>query len=297
MKDIKYMEQMFAPEEAGTTVTTDIEPAISIDHTNRLIEGIKTLQRALGITSMKPMSAGTQIKIYKVTKTNAPAQVGEGETIALTNITRKLAQTIELTLKKYRKRTTAEAIQRSGYTHAVNDTDSKLLGEVRKDIKGTFFTTIKAGTGTATAGATLQAACANLWGALQVYYEDMDVTPVFFVHPTDVANYLGTAQITMQNAFGLSYIENFLGMGNAFVTTGVTAGAPEATAAQNLNGAYVPAGGDVAKTFGLTFDASGLVGMKHYTADSEASVDTLLMSGVAFYAEDAAGVFKGSITG
>lgn len=291
----KYITQLFAPEE-GTIITSDIEPAISIDHNNRLVAGIKTLARALGITDMKPMAAGTQIKLYKVTKTNAPEQVAEGETITLTNVTRKLAKTITLTLRKYRKQTTAEAIQRSGYAHAVNDTDSKLLGEVRKDIKNTFFATIKGGSGTAPAGANLQAALANLWGSLQTYYEDMDVTPIFFINPLDAAEYLGGAQITTQTAFGLTYIEGFLGLGNAFITSAVDKGAPVATVAQNLSGAYVPAGGDVARTFGLTYDSTGLVGMKHYTADSQASIDTLIMSGAVFYAEDNAGVFVGSIT-
>ena len=295
MNKYKYINQIFAPEQ-NTTVTTDIEPAISIDHNNRLVTGIKTLQRALGITAMKPMAAGTQIKQYKLTKTNSPTQVAEGETISLTKITRKLANTFTLTLKKYRKQTTAEAIQQSGYNAAVNETDGKLLGEVRKDIKSAFFATVNAGTGTATAGSNLQTALANLWGALQVYYEDMDVTPVFFINPLDAAAYLGSAAISTQNAFGLTYIENFLGLGNAFVTSAVAQGEPVATVTQNLNGAYVPAGGDVARTFGLTYDATGLVGMKHYTADSEASVDTLVMSGVVFYAEDANGVFKGSIT-
>lgn len=290
----EYIKQIFAPE-TNTTVTTDIEPAISIDHNNRLVEGIKTLQRALGITAMKPMAAGTQIKQYRLTKTNSPAQVAEGEKINLTKIERKLANTFTLALKKYRKQTTAEAIQQSGYNAAVNETDGKLLGEVRKDIKSAFFATVNAGTGTATAGSNLQTALANLWGALQVYYEDMDVTPVFFVNPLDAAAYLGSAAISTQTAFGLTYIDNFLGLGNAFITSAVAQGEPVATVTQNLNGAYVPAGGDVARTFGLTYDATGLVGMKHYTADSEASVDTLVMSGVVFYCEDADGVFVGSI--
>lgn len=295
MNKYKYINQIFAPE-TNTTVTTDIEPAISIDHNNRLVTGIKTLQRALGITNMIPMSSGATIKLYKLAKTNSPTQVGEGETIALTKITRKLVGTITMSLKKYRKQTTAEAIQNSGYNAAVNETDGKLLAEIKKEIKTIFFGTINNGSGSATAGTTLQAALANLWGALQTYYEDMDVTPVFFINPLDVATYLGSASITTQTAFGLSYIENFMGLGNAFVTAAVTAGAPVATVSQNLNGAYIPVSGDLGRSFGLTADASGLIGMKHYTADSQACVDTLALSGVVFYAEDANGVFVGSIT-
>ena len=38
----KYAKQIFAPE-TNTTTAADLEPVISIDHTNRLVEGIKSL--------------------------------------------------------------------------------------------------------------------------------------------------------------------------------------------------------------------------------------------------------------
>lgn len=283
---------MAAP--TNTIVKADIEPAISIDHTNRLVEGIQTLQRILGISDMTPMAEGTLVKQYKVTKKNTPNQVGEGETIALTKVERKLANTYEMGLKKYRKSVTAESIQRNGYEHAVNDTDEKLVAEVRKDIKADFFTMLGTGTGTATGG-NLQKALAALWGKLQVRFEDMDVTPVFFINPTDVADYLGDAQISTQNAFGFSYVENFLGLGDALLSASVPAKGPIATVKENMNGVYIPAGGDLARAFGLTVDASGLVGMMHDAQSSNAALDTLIMDGVLFYPEEVDGVFKATI--
>lgn len=53
--------------------------------------------------------------------------------------------------------------------------------------------------------------------------------------------------------------------------------------------------GSVGETFGLTTDETGMVGMKHYLADDSASVNTLIMEGVTFYAEDASGIFKAPI--
>lgn len=283
---------MAAP--TNTIVKADIEPAISIDHTNRLVEGIKTLQKILGIAEMTAMGEGAVVKQYKVTKKNTPAQVGEGETIALTKIERKLANTYEMTLKKYRKSVTAEAIQKSGYEKAVNDTDEKLIAEVRKDIKADFFTMLGTGTGTAS-GTNLQKALAALWGKLQVRFEDMDVTPVFFINPTDVADYLGDASISTQNAFGFSYVENFLGLGDALLSASVPAKAPMATVKENMNGVYIPTGGDLARAFGLTVDESGLVGMMHDAQSGNASLDTLVLDGVLFYPEEVDGVFKGTI--
>ena len=296
MKNKEFrMLQLFAAEE-GTTLSTDLAPAISVDFTTRIAQNIVELQQLLGITDLVPMAAGTDVKIYKWTVEDLAEQVGEGEEIGLTKVKRTLANTITLDLDKYRRNTTAEAIQRVGRSIAINQSDEKLIQKVQKGIKGSLYTVLKAGTGTAT-GTNLQIILANLWAKLQEYYEDEDVNPVYFVNPQDVADYLGTAQITMQNAFGFTYIENFLGLGTAIVSPQVTAKKPIATAKENLRGAYVPMSGDVAQTFNLTADTTGLVGMTHSTKTGNATVDTLLMSCVKFFPEFQDGVFVGTISG
>lgn len=296
MKNKEFrMLQLFAAEE-GTTLSTDLAPAISVDFTTRIAQNIVELQQLLGITDLVPMAAGTDVKIYKWTVEDLADQVGEGEEIGLTKVKRTLANTITLDLDKYRRNTTAEAIQRVGRSIAINQSDEKLIKKVQKGIKGSLYTVLKAGTGTAT-GTNLQVILANLWAKLQGYYEDEDVNPVYFVNPQDVADYLGTAQITMQNAFGFTYIENFLGLGTAIVSPQVTAKKPIATAKENLRGAYVPMSGDVAQTFNLTADTTGLVGMTHSTKTGNATVDTLLMSCVKFFPEFQDGVFVGTISG
>ena len=293
--NLKSKLQLFAAP-TNTTVAADLEPAISVDFTSRISTNIIELQTVLGVSDMMPMPSGTDIKIYKMTKKNTPAQVGEGETIPLTEIDRKLARTITLDLNKYRKNTTAEAIQKVGRNMAVNQTDEKMITEIQKDIKKTFYDTLKTGTGTAT-GTTLQATLANLWAKLENYYEDMDVSPIFFINPQDVADYLGTAQITMQTAFGFTYIENFLGLGTAVISPQVTAKSPIATAKENLNGAYAPISGDVGQTFSLTSDQTGMIGMTHQMKSETATIDTLILSNVIFYPEFIDGVFKGTISG
>lgn len=232
----KYFRQLFTVE-AGTIVTTDIEPAISIDHNERLVAGVESLQTILGVTELTPMPTGSLVKQYKYTKKNTPDQVAEGETIGLTKYDRTLANSFEITLKKYRKQTTAEAIQRSGKDKAVNKTDDLLVKDVQKDVKKAFYGMLATGTGKATAKvATLQGALAAAWGAVSTHFADMDVEPIFFVNTTDVADYLATAQITTQNAFGFKYVEDFLGLGTVVIDPSVTAGTVVATAKENING-------------------------------------------------------------
>lgn len=292
----KFNLQRFAAE-TGATTSADLAPEISIDFTSRLNANIEAFRQILGIGEMVPMASGTALKIYKTTVAELAAQVGEGEAITATKVSRALAQTITLTLEKYRRVTTAEAIQKFGRDLAVNQCDEELVKKIQQKIKKDFYTVLATGTGTGTAGENLQQACANAWSKLQEVFEDTDATPVFFLHPTDVGGYLGQANVTMQTAFGLSYLQNFLGIGNAIISPQLTAGTVIATASENLNGVYVPtSGGDVAATFGLTSDESGMVGMTHQVDGDKATLNTLLFSGVKFFPEVLDKVVKVSIT-
>lgn len=286
-------EEETTPAHVGTA---DVEPAISIDHINRINEGYKKLMEVLGVTSLRSVPAAAGIKIYKTTCGDLAEQVEEGEEINLTKVERKLVKTISIGLNKYRKKVTAEAIQSAGYENAVNDTDRALINKVRKYVKSTFFSTITDQNGTAaTAGANLQAACANALAGLLAKYEDEDVTPLFVINLNDVYTYLGSASISTQNAFGFQYLKDFLGMGDAIITASINSGKVYCTAKENINGAIPDGGSDVATAMGMTADESNTILMKHYTADSSASLETLLMTGATFYAEDVSGVFGAAI--
>lgn len=292
----KFDLQLFSAAD-NTTLSTDLAPAISIDCVSKLHSNIDELRQVLGISEMEAMPAGAAIKIYKMTQSNTPDQVDEGETIALTEIKRELVDTIDLILKKYRKNTTAEAIQKVGREIAINQTDEKLISGIQKSIKADFYTMLGTGLGTA-GGVTFQSAISDAWGKIKEFYADEDASPIYFVSAGDAADYLGNAQITLQQAFGLSYVSDFLGLGTLVVSPSLEKGTVIATAKENLHGAYVPAvGGDIADVFNLTADDSGLVGMTHQAITENATVDTLVFSGVAFYPELLDGVFLSTIYG
>ena len=289
---IKFNLQLFANE----TITTDIEPGISVDFASKLTNNIRTLQRILAIDELDALPEGNAIPIYAYAQKNTPTQVAEGVTIPLTEVERTLVKTINMTLKKYRKQSSAELIQKVGRTRAINDTDNVVLSNVQKDIKTDFFTMLATATGTAS-GVGVQKALAAAWGKVVKAFDDVDATPVFFVSSDDVSDYLGGASISMQTAFGWNYIENFLGLGDTFVTPALTKGTAYATAKENLRGAYVPANnGAVADSFGLNGDGTGLVGITHSVVTSNASIETLMMSGVVFYPEIVSKVYEVTIS-
>lgn len=256
--------------------------AQSIDFTEQFTGSISTLLQVLSVTRMQPMAVGSQIKIYKSEVTKADGNVAEGEVIPLSKVTRKLADTKELAYKKYRKQTTAEAIQSSGFAAAVNDTDSKLLRSIQGDIKKDFFDFVQTGT-TKANGETFQKAIAQALGQLAIKWEDDDVQSVLFANPLDFYTYLGDSTLTTQTAFGLTYIQNYLGFDTIILTGAVKQGTIAATASQNLNYAYASMNGSLSQAFSLTTDETGLIGVVHNALTENASYETMaLTSGVLF---------------
>ena len=256
--------------------------AQSIDFTEQFTGSISTLLKVLNVTRMQPMAVGSQIKIYKSEVTKADGNVAECEVIPLSKVTRKVADTKELAYKKYRKQTTAEAIQSAGFNAAVNDTDSKLLRSIQGDIKKDFFDFVQTGT-TKTSGDTFQKAIAQALGQLAIKWEDDDVQSVLFANPLDFYTYLGDSNITTQTAFGLTYIQNYLGFNTIILTGAVKQGTIAATASQNLNYAYAALNGNLNQAFNLTTDETGLIGVVHNSVTENASYETMaLTSGVLF---------------
>ena len=160
-------------------------------------------------------------------------EYGEGDIIPLSKYETTTKNVGEVILEKWRKATTAEAILKSGYDQAVGATTDDIVKDIQKGIRKKMVDYMATGTGTAS-GEGLQAALAAGWGRLQVLWEDDAVDTVYFLNPMDIAEYLGKAQITMQTAFGMSYVENFLGLGTVFVSSAVPAGNYYATAKQNI---------------------------------------------------------------
>lgn len=257
------------------------------------------LLEVLGVTRKIPMMEGTTMYVYSTTGTLQSGAVSEGDIIPLSQYATTKTAIGSITLNKWRKAVSAEAIMKSGYNAAVGDTDRALLGDVQKGVRTSFFSFINGTiTGSTTAtGVGLQAALANAWGQLQVKFEDDTAQAVYFVNPTDVSDYLGKANITVQTAFGMNYIEDFLGLGTVIMSSRVTAGTFVATAKENLILYYLNMNGDVANSFDLTSDELGLIGIKSgYQNEERAQIESLVMSGIQLMVEYAAGVVKGTIT-
>ena len=266
------------------------------------------LLEILGLFGVETVAAGTALKMLKVTGTlnNAktdpstlPGESGnvtlgsssgtayvEGDEVALSKFSAAWEPVGEIDSKPYRKITTAKAIQRAGYIPAVVKTDSKMLSLIRSGIVSEFFTFLAKGTGAAT-GAGLQSAAANVDAKLGNTLEtngDASSNIIHFINREDAAAYLGTAPITTQTVFGMTYLQNFLGMTNVFLTNAVTKGTMYAFGALG--------------SAGLTYEVSagGLIGVSHAPVYDHVSVETNVLTGMMLFPEVKDYIIKGTLT-
>lgn len=283
--------------ETNTILTSDLARVREIDFITQFNGSLQKLVEALGVTRKMAVQEGVVLKALKVTGTLESGTVAEGELIPLSKYATEEIPVGEIKLNKWRKATTAEAILKGGYDQACGATTDKMVKDIQKTIRTGFFGFLATGGETAT-GAGLQAALANGWGKLQVLWEDDAVETVYFVNPMDVSDYLGTAQVSVQTAFGMSYIENFLGLGRVFLNSSVPEGKFYATAAENVVLYYVNVENSaIANAFDLTTDELGYIGINEYADKPHACVEDIVLSGVTFFPERIDGIVVGTIAG
>lgn len=273
----------------------DLARVREIDFVNLFVGGIKKFMEILGTTRMIPKTAGTVLKAYKAVGTLEDGNVPEGETIPLSKYKTEPVDFGEITLKKWRKETTAEAIIEKGYDQAVDMTTTQMLKDVVATIRNAFFTFLATGTAAAV-GATFQVALAQAWGQLQVKFENDAIESVYFMNPLDVADYLASASITLQTVFGMTYVENFLGLGTVFFTSAVPKGKIFATAKDNVVCYFIPVNGaDLGEAFDFTSDDTGLISIHEEADYSNMTAADTVVNGVLFFPERLDGIVVASI--
>lgn len=283
--------------ETNLIKKTDLARVREVEFTEMFSGGIRKLIEALGITRKFPKQAGTVLKAYRATGTLQDGTVAEGDTIPLSKYTTEPVAYGEITLKKWRKATTAEAIIERGYDQAVEMTTDRMLRDVQASIRSDFFEFLADGTGTA-AGTGLQATLAQAWGQLQVKFEDDDIQAVYFVNPLDIADYLASAQITTQTAFGFTYVENFLSLGTVIMNSSVPKGKIYATAKENIVLYYIPVNGaDLGEAFSFTADQTGYIGIHEEPDYTNMTASDTVINGMTLFAERLDGIIVGTIGG
>ena len=127
-------------------------------------------------------------------------------------------------------------------------------------------------------------------------FEDDALDTVYFVNPLDIADYLAEASITTQTAFGMTYVEDFLGLGTVIMNASVPKGKIYATAKENIVLYYIPVNGaDLGEAFDFTSDETGYIGI-HETPDyTNMTASDTVVNGMTFLADRIDGVVVATI--
>lgn len=281
------------PAKTNLIMSNDIKvTAREIDFVTRFERNWQHLREILGIMRPIKKQPGAVLKSKYAEGTLQSGLVGEGEEIPYSKFTVKEKTYAEMTIEKYAKAVSIEAIKDHGYENAVQMTDDEFLFQLQANVTSRFYDYLKTGTLTSTE-TTFQMALAMAKGRVENRFKQMhrNVTGVVgFVNILDVYEYLGAAEISIQNQFGFQYMKDFMGFNTIFLLSDseIPRGQVIATPVENIVLYYVdPNESDFARA-GLVYTVSGetnLIGFhtqgNYHTAVSEA----FAVMGLTLFAE------------
>lgn len=223
-----------------TTQQFSINPR-EVDFVTSFGREITALTEVMGISRPIPKPNGTMLTAKKATGELQSGSVAEGDLIPLSQFEVEPVDFQPIELLKYRKAVTIEAIEKYGLETAVGMTDEEFKVQLQDDVLAQFYNFLLTGQLTSEES-TFQMAVAMAIGRVKDAFKKMhrSATGVaVFANTLDVYEYLGGAQITVQTAFGMDYVENFLGADILFFSSEVPQGRVIATPVNNLNVYYV----------------------------------------------------------
>lgn len=279
--------------KANLTKAANIDVSIrEIDFVTRFAKNWDALREILGITRPIRKAPGTKLVSYTTTVTLQPGNVGEGEEIpySLAEVTE--AAKGDITIEKYAKAVSIEAVSKYGAAVAVEKTDEEFLNQLQGNVLSKFYTFLNTGTLTATVS-TFQMALAMAKGKVIDKFESIDrsVTDVVgFCNVLDVYEYIGGANITVQTQFGLTYIKDFMGYSTLFLLPAkyIARNKVIALPVENIDLYYIdPSDSDFAK-LGLSYTVDGetnLIGFHAEGSYKTAVGEIYALLGMALWAE------------
>jgi len=281
------------PAKENLTMTADVAvTAREIDFVTRFARNWDHLREILGIMRPIRKEPGAVLKSKSASVTLQSGDVGEGEEIPYSKATVTETPYDEMKIEKYAKAVSIESIKDHGYDVAVAMTDDAFLFELQTNVTSRFYTYLNTGTLTGTE-ATFQMALAMAKGRVENKFKQIHRTAtgvVGFANILDVYEYLGAANITVQNQFGFQYIKDFMGFNTIFLLSEaeIKRGRVIATPVENIVLYYVdPATSDFARA-GLQFTTDGdtnLIGFHTQGNYNTAVSECFAIMGMTLFAE------------
>lgn len=279
----------------GVTTTTDMSTvtAREVDFVTRFSRNWDALRQIMGISHPIRKAPGTRLVSYEAKmKGSLGTQVGEGQEINFTEFEVVEKGYSDITIEKYGKSVSVEAVAKYGAAIAVEKTDDQFLTELQSKTMGDFYTFLNTGTLKGTQK-TWQRALAIAKGAVLDKFAAMNKTVtevVGFANIMDYYDWLGDQAITVQTLNGIQYIKDFMGYSTLFLcpASQIAAKTVIAIPVENIDLYYVdPSDSDFAK-LGLQYTVEGETNLIGFHAEgdySRAAGDAFALMGMKLWAE------------
>lgn len=286
----KYGLQAFAAPDNMTGNAQIQIRAREIDFVTSFGKNIQALLDVMGIARMIRKENGSALKVRTVEGVLQSGDVAEGEEIPMSQYTVKEEVIDKIKIEKFRKGVSLEAIAEKGYDAAVQQTDDEMKADLQKNVTNKFYDQLKKGSLTGYES-TWQMAVATAIGKVKNKFDSMGRTATgtaVFVSILDVYKYVGAANITTQTAFGMTYMQDFLGADVVFMSSKIPENVVIATPLNNLVAYYVdPADSEFVKA-GLSYTVdseTGFIGFHAQGTYERAISDMFAIMGLRLFAE------------
>lgn len=266
--------------------------AREIDFVSRFNLNWDALRDILGIVRPIRRAPGTQLVSYNASIALENGNVEPGEKIPYSKATIEKAAYGEITLEKYAKAVPIEEVNKYGAAIAVQKSDDAFLIELQNKVLNRFYTFLNTGSLTSTE-TTWKRALAMAKGNVLNKFNTMRKTVtevVGFANVLDYYDYLGDAQLTVQNQSGITYVKDFMGYSTLILLSApdIARGKVIALPVENIDLYYIdPADSEFAQ-LGLDYTVQGetnLIGFHANGNYSTAVGESFALMGMTLWAE------------
>ncbi len=277
---------------ANTTTTAQITiQAKEIDLAARFNSTWEALAEIMGVMRPIRKAPGTKLVSSKASIVLQNGTVAEGDEVPLSQAKVEPVAYKDLALKKYRKRVTAEAVEKYGAAAAVQKTDDALLNELQGVVLDEFYEFALTGSLTGDED-SFQMAVSMAIGKAKDKFKKMRLNYgqiVVFANTLDVHRYLGATAISTQTSNGVEYLKNFLGADVLIASSEIPEGKVVAIPADNIVLYYIDPSDSEFAELGLVYTTAGgetnLIGVHKEGVYGHASGDTHVLMGMTMWAE------------
>lgn len=276
--------------------------AREVDFVERFTNNWDALREIIGIMRPVRKTPGTVLKrlIASVELEDGDSSaVPAGAVIPYSKATVQQVGFQDVELMKFAKAVPIEDVNTYGAEIAIQRTDEAFLYELQSLVMTGFYTSLVGDADAMTATyTTFQAAVAMAIGAVRNKFKTMHKTitdVVVFANTMDAYGYLATAGISTQTAFGIEYVQNFLGA-RTLILAGdgeIPQGTVIAIPVENLTLYYVDPGDAQFAQLGLNYTTQGetnLIGFHANGNYTTAVGESFALMGMTLWFEYADGV-------